>query len=170
MGNSGGGGGIDWDPFHSTLGTAVSGNPGAAWEQVKSSINPADSTAGTLLKGNIGKAGQDIAGGIQNGINANLDILGAGVTGVPGAIYQQQGREAAQRQQVDRANAAGANQQAIDQQMQANATAAANQKNMDYQSQQANMNASLGAEDAYNRARNAARQARGTALFGAYNG
>ena len=164
MGNSGGG--IDWNPGNSPLFKG-----GVDW-------NPGDSTLGQAAQGNWGEAARGAGGGLKNAMNLSQDLWSAAASPLGAAkdAYQTISgeKQAAERHRNDvtNADAENARQQQIAAQnkAQADAAAAANQKNLDYQSQQAAMTSSLGAEDAFNRARNAARQAKGTALFGAYNG
>jgi len=184
MGDSGGGGNgfnINWNPGDSTLGRTISGQQGGAF---KGGIDwdPRNSTMGQAAQGNWGEVGRGVTGGIQDAANFNKNLLGGlaapgaalyggvdSMFGTPQAALRKKHDDAASTAQGAQEQAQGnyqKQQEAYNQQQQKASTDANNA----YQSQQATLNQSLADEDAFTAARNAARRAKGTSLFGAYNG
>lgn len=123
----GGGGGIDWNPMHSTLGTAVT-DPGKAFEQIKGSLNPMDSTLGKFAKGDAMGGYQDIASGAQNAAQAGLDVGTALITGAPAVIKGMNDKDAANREQTKQAGIAAGQQRNAQIKASQDAADAANQK------------------------------------------
>lgn len=157
---------INWNPLDSPLFQGT-----VDW-------NPLNSTLGQLAQGNYGEAGRGAAGGVQNLANTWKDIgmgfvnPGAAYKDIYGSISGETG--ARQRREQDifgqqqdqarrQAEYAGWNQQMNQQQ-------AAQKRNQDYLNRYSADQAATADADAYQRAKDAARRAKGTQLFGAYNG
>jgi hypothetical protein len=167
----GGGKSIDWNPMNSTLGTALKGDVGKAWEQTKSSLDPRQSTAAQLLSGNTDTALQQMQGGAQDLVGMGQDLYGAALSGGAGVRGQWESKEAAQRRANDMAGLDAQNQQnmiAQQGQEQERTRAEAEKKNQDYLASQAKFSAGEAEMDALTRARKAARKAKGQSLFGAW--
>lgn len=173
---------INWNPGDSTLGRTISGQSGGAFKGGVD-YNPADSTAGAFANGNYGDAANQAAGGLGNIVKTGGDLSMAllnpagGVSDLYNSISGTP--QAAQRTATDRAGAAaqGAQEQQYGQQQQANAAAnaaqqaatnTANTTNQTYLTNQANTLQAQQGEDAFNAARNAARQKNGTTLYGGW--
>ena len=161
-----GGSSIDLNPAHGQLWSG-----GTNW-------NPLDSTLGQLGQGNFQEAGRGAVGGLQRNFadagritkDVLLPIAGGNdlaneISGTKGikkrAAEDEAGRNAydAQQQQIQRQ---------AEQQQKASADAAA--KNKEYTDQQSQLSDSAGEADTFNRARAAARRAKGSTMFGGYNG
>lgn len=159
-----GNGNIDWNPGNSPLWKGT-----VDW-------NPLNSTPGQAVRGNWGEAGRGAMGGIENAAALSGQLASAALnpTGAIDSLSQSISGEtqAAQRRKRDLAGVDARDAQLASERAAADAqarqTAEANKRNQDYQSQQASMSAALGAEDAFTKARNAARKAKGTQLFGAF--
>jgi hypothetical protein len=191
MGNPGGG--VDWDPSHTSLGTQLKNagvgvnvlNPAQAVGQTMKDNGLGfdsdwrNSTLGQATQGNWNKVGNDVAGNFMQSINPRT--LGHDMGPLTEAFSandyisgrtQAQGRENEKQNQIAEENqrAQAAQEAAARQAAQLAAQQAADQRNRDYLGSQASAQASQADEDAFLAARNAARRARGNPIFGAYNG
>lgn len=171
--------GINWNPGDSIFSRTIMGQNGGAF---KGGVdwNPGNSTLGQAAQGNWGEAGRGLAGGVQNSMNLNKDLLGGlaaplgGIRDVGESMFGTP--QAAMRKRRDDLNAAqqGAQEQAQGNQQRqqeaynAQQLASQNQANQAYQTGQATQDQSLAAEDAFTQARNAARKAKGQTLFGGW--
>jgi len=168
---------IDWNPANSTLGQTFTGGGGSVFKS--DVLDPRQSTLGQFAQGNYGNALNQTVGGIGKGLKAGWDIQGgvlnplggindvsAGVSGAPQAEKRRQ-----QDQQNQAADYMGVqrDQQAQEMQRQQQEQQAAAQKAQQDKLNQYNLSQqSIADEDAFTKARNAARRAQGQTLFGAW--
>lgn len=141
-----------------------------------------NSTLGQFWKGNYAEAGRGAAGGVGNLSNISKDLgmglanpikgvgdLGNALGGQPQAEdrFQEKRRgidaENSKREQMDR-------YQSQQNEMNLQRQQADNKRNSDYLQGVETQKKGTADEDAFNRARLAARRAKGNTLFGAYNG
>ncbi len=157
---------IDWNPTH---GQAWSGN--TDW-------NPLNSTLGQFGQGNFSEAARGALGGaerfIKDSARISKDIIApvAGMRDIAGEITGETGiKKRAAKDEADR-NAYDAQQRQIQAQaaQQQKASADATAKNQTYRDQQTQLSNSAGEADAFAKARAAARRAKGSEMFGGYNG
>jgi hypothetical protein len=166
---------INWNPGDSTLGRTLTGQEGSAFKD-PNIWNPAQSTLGQFAQGNYDNALNQTMGGIGNAVNVGNDLgktlwnpIGAGLDLGNSIGGQTQARN---RQKQDEQNQAAdyagvqRDQQAQEQarQQQAAAQKAQQDKLNSYNLQQQTASEA----DAFTQARNAARRAKGTTLFGAW--
>ncbi len=166
---------INWNPGDSTLGRTLTGQDGSAFKD-PNIYDPRQSTLGQYAQGNYGEALNQTMGGIGNVRNVGNDLgktlwnpigagldLGNSIGGQPQATKRRQ-----QDEQNQAADYAGfqkeQNAQAVARDQQAAAQKAQQDKLNSYNLQQQ----TASEEDAFTQARNAARRARGTTLFGAW--
>lgn len=157
---------INWNPGDSPL-----------WKGT-TDWDPRNSTLGQMSQGNWGETARGLEGGFNNAFNLSKDLTGAVVAygQALGQIDQSisgVGAAADRRKKLlDDQNADNIAKQQRDAQAQYQfgLQQQGDKKNQDYLAQMKQQEQNTADEDAFIRARNAARQAKGTALYGGYNG